>query len=359
MSPTTPKVSILLPNLNSRPFLEERIRTIEEQTLGDWELIVVDNFSDDGAWEFFRAGAARDPRWKISQAPRRGMYANWNNCVRLAAGEYVYIATSDDTMAPTLLERMAAALDEHPECDLAHCKLKIIDEKGNPHPDLNWDRFYCAAYFGDWINRTHIRRAPHDGLLHCGLRTVYTSITQLLIRRTLFDRVGLFMTDCGSIADFEWGMRASLLADTIHIPAYLATWRVHGGQETDLAFLRSAECALRLAALVGRAFRRARSLSPSRLRGIRVRDLRRLYLLQGLRADILARRGERGRMSFLGACGVGLKWMGISPGSLRDVLVRPRGASARAQSESLLDPLRFNRDLLERYEISGHVEVLE
>jgi len=173
------KVSILLPNFNNRPYLEERIRTIFGQTYSDWELIIVDNYSDDGAWEFFQELAKTDSRVRISQAPRQGMYANWNNCIRLARGEYVYIATSDDTMAPGFLEKMVTALDEYPECDLAHCKLKIIDENGKPHPTLNWDKFYCTTYFGDIIEQKHIRLAPHDGLLHCGVKTVYTSITQL------------------------------------------------------------------------------------------------------------------------------------------------------------------------------------
>ena len=51
---STPKVSILLPNLNNRRYLDERIDCILNQTFTDWELVIVDNYSDDGAWEFFR-----------------------------------------------------------------------------------------------------------------------------------------------------------------------------------------------------------------------------------------------------------------------------------------------------------------
>lgn len=63
---STPRVSICLPNLNNRLYLEERIATIEAQTFQDWELVVCDNFSDDGAWEFFQELAARDSRVQIS-----------------------------------------------------------------------------------------------------------------------------------------------------------------------------------------------------------------------------------------------------------------------------------------------------
>ena len=125
-----PRVSICLPNLNNRSFLEERLATVYAQTFSDWELVVSDNYSEDGAWELFQAQALQEPRMAIAQAPRSGMYENWNNCVRQARGEFVYIATSDDTMAPDCLEKLLAALEAHPECDLAHCPLRAIDETG-------------------------------------------------------------------------------------------------------------------------------------------------------------------------------------------------------------------------------------
>jgi glycosyltransferase involved in cell wall biosynthesis len=203
-----PLVSILLPNLNNRPFLDERIESIRAQTTTDWELIVVDNHSEDGAWEFFQELRGREPRLRISQAPREGMYANWNNCVRLAAGRYVYIATSDDTMAPDCLEQMVDALESVPDADLAHCRLRIIDEKGRDAADWWWAGSIFARSSGELLHRRHVRRAPYDGLLHLSGESVYVSITQLLIRRSLFDRIGLFEPRWGSVGDFNWCMRA-------------------------------------------------------------------------------------------------------------------------------------------------------
>jgi glycosyltransferase involved in cell wall biosynthesis len=355
-----PSVSILLPNLNNRPFLEERLQSILRQNLDDWELVIVDNESDDGAWEYFREWAAKDPRIRISQAPRRGMYDNWNNCIRLARGRYVYIATSDDTMSQRFLEVMVQALEQYGQCDLAHCKLAIIDDQGAPYQALQWDRFYSSVYFGDLINRRHIRLAPHDGLLHCGVRTVYTSITQLLIRRTLFERIGLFRTDCGSIADFEWEMRASLVAHTVHIPEYLAAWRVHPSQGTDLEFLDSSKCLRRLAKLTAHAFRRARNIDPFSLAGIKIKDLKRLYLRQSLKAEIVGQQQKRGSWSRWDQIGLGLKWMLTSPGTLWDLWRSSRRRSSSPEKkEAILDPLRFSKELLDRYGFSDHLKILD
>ncbi len=354
----SPRVSVLLPNLNNRPYLEERLRTIAAQTLTDYELVIVDNHSDDGAWELFRDWEKRDSRIRLSQAPREGMYANWNNCVRLARGEYVCIATSDDTMEPGFLSQMVAALDEHPSCGLAHCKLRIIDENGDPSSRLDWGRFFPTAFFGELINSRHIRLAPHDGLLHCGVKTVYTSITQLLIRRSLFDTVGVFRTDYGSIADFEWGMRASLVTDTIHVPECLATWRVHQAQGTDLAFMRSADFRRQLLELVDHALRKARAIRPDLLKGVRSSELKHLYLKEMLACE----RDEQERNGTVSWHRLTrhLWWMTHHPG----LMVEYWGyLKQKAEDPSLpfvapVEPLTFSRELLKRHHLQGNVRVL-
>lgn len=225
-------VSILLPNLNNRPFLEERIESIYRQTISDWELIIVDGFSEDGAWEFFKDLASRDERVKISQAPRQGIYAGWNECIRRATGRYVYFATSDDTMATDCLEKLSSALDQHPGCGLAHCDLRLFDESGQEIPKDWWWQGLFVQSSGDFVHRRHIRKAPFDGLLHLLGQMVYISITQLLIRRHLFSSIGLFPTNRGSIGDFEWVMRTTLTSDSIHLPDTWGGWRQHRQQAT-------------------------------------------------------------------------------------------------------------------------------
>jgi hypothetical protein len=225
-------ISILLPNLNNREFLEERIESIYRQTISDWELIVVDGYSDDGAWEFFKDLASKDSRVKISQAPRQGIYAGWNECVRLATARYVYFATSDDIMAADCLEKLAAALDRHLDCGIAHCDLKLFDEHSNEiSKDWWWNHLFVQSSEG-YVHRRHVRKAPFDGLLHLFGETVYTSITQMMIRRSLFDRTGLFPTNRGRFGDYQWVMKATLITDTVYLPDTWGGWRKHSNQAT-------------------------------------------------------------------------------------------------------------------------------
>ena len=230
-----PIVSILIPNLNKARFLPACLESLSRQTYPHWHAIVNDSHSTDGSWEIIQEASRRDPRISAFQAPPDGMYPNWNRCLEKATGDYVYVATSDDTLEPDGLRKMVDALSRHPECGLAHCCLRSVDEHGMPITDgTAWDDFLHLSFYGPLIRRPHIRIAPHDGLLHFTLHTMYTSVNQLLIRRAVLLQTGPFKTDCGSMADFEWGMKASLLFNTLHVPEYLATWRIYRGQATTV-----------------------------------------------------------------------------------------------------------------------------
>jgi len=274
---TAPSVSICLPNLNTASFLRERFDTILAQTMTDWECIVCDNESDDGSWEIIREYASREPRIRCSQKPRdpMGMYPNWNNCLREATGEFIYIATSDDTMTADCLEKMVAALDAHPECGLCQCALSYIGEAGEPL-ELDWFERPLGRFARDWLDRAHIRPAPLDGLLHFGLHNPYTSITQLLIRKSVFDQVGEFDGTWGSEGDFEWEMRASLLHGCIYIPEVLATWRVRDGQATKNRV--TLQKRLNKVEMCERAWQRAISIRPELDREYDWRDWACFYL---------------------------------------------------------------------------------
>ncbi|HUD47512.1 MAG TPA: glycosyltransferase [Candidatus Baltobacteraceae bacterium] len=295
-----PRVSICVPNLNCRPFLPERFETIFNQTFRDWELIVCDSFSDDGAWDYIQELARREPRMRISQTPRKGIYAGFNDCIRQARGDYVYIATSDDTMTPDCLSRMISALEEHPQCGLCQCALEIIDENGVPLPAAEqWNHYPLGNYDQNLVSRKNRRLAPHDGLVHPALFTIYTSITQLLIRRTVFDRIGLFDGRWGSISDFEWEMRAGLVENCIYIPEKLATWRLRPNQATQ--DVHTPKSRLKMIEMTGTAFARARACEGAHLKGIDINDI--IYFLQ---RDVVAfgyeaAKGRMAKLTFLAA----------------------------------------------------------
>jgi glycosyltransferase involved in cell wall biosynthesis len=293
-----PKVSICVPNLNTRPFLRQRFETIFSQTLQDWDLFVYDGYSDDGSWEYIQELASSQPRMRIAQGPREGPISSWNPCIRQARGDYVYIATSDDTMMPECLEKMVAALESNPDCGICQCELVIIDENGAPFPEARqWPHYTLGTYDRNLVLNRNKRLAPHDGIVHPALFTIYTSITQLLIRRSVFDRVGSFDGRWGSISDFEWGMRAGLLENCIYIPEKLATWRRHPNQATK--DVHTPGVRLQMIEMARSALSRAQACGGAGLGDIDIEDL--TYCLQRDFVELSCKtsKGRREKAQFL------------------------------------------------------------
>lgn len=224
--------SIILPTFNSIQFLSERINSILNQTYQNWECIVVDGYSTDGSWEYIKEKTNSSCKFSYYQLPPKGPYNAWNFGIGKAKGDFIYIATSDDSMEHDCIEKLVFALSEAPECSLATCNLMITDSEGREIPGDQWEDYSMSYFLGDLINKKHIRIAPFDGLLCSRIHTPYTSITQFLARKKVFEEMGLFREDFGSIADFEWSVRVLSIYNNIFIPEKLATWRKHENQLT-------------------------------------------------------------------------------------------------------------------------------
>jgi hypothetical protein len=358
---TSPLVSVCLPNLNTYPYLRERVDTILAQTYGNWELVVSDNHSEDGAWEFFQEAARQDPRISIAQAPREGLYPNWNQCVRRARGEYVYIATSDDGMAPDSLEKLVAALERHPECDAAHCKLVVVDENGAPLTNQWWLEGLFGRSLPELVERRHVRRAPYDGLLCLLGDQVYYSITELMFRRSLFSRIGQFESRWGSVSDFNWYMRVGLVANIVHVPDTWATWRVHSKQATDFAVLRSAAHEQKVDEMIDEALRVCEPLmNPAVVAGLhhrwlqQMRDMRVYYRGLGRRPSAVDRRvfqiwqlfdGSAVRSEVVGRLLGKAKWTDAAPDEIRQWLESiGHGPIAASDSGQLHSEMRVSAE---------------
>lgn len=85
--------------------------SILAQTLTDWELIVYDSYSDNGTREYFQPFKT-DPRVRLYQVPREGLYVGGNECLRcVTGGESVCVAAADDTCNAECLQKLAWAIE--------------------------------------------------------------------------------------------------------------------------------------------------------------------------------------------------------------------------------------------------------
>lgn len=93
-----PKVSIIIPVYNVEKYLTECIESVLEQTLSDWELILVNDGSPDGSEEICLNYARSDQRIKYISQKNQGVSVARNNGLKAASGKYIFFMDSDDTI---------------------------------------------------------------------------------------------------------------------------------------------------------------------------------------------------------------------------------------------------------------------
>ena len=128
-----PKVSVVIPNYNHAQYLRQRIESVLGQTFQDFEVILMDDCSTDDSRSIISEYAA-DPRVRIEFNKRNSgsSFSQWNKGVRLARGEYVWIAESDDYADPRFLERLVGIMDAEPKMAFAYCRSWRVSENGQP-----------------------------------------------------------------------------------------------------------------------------------------------------------------------------------------------------------------------------------
>jgi glycosyltransferase involved in cell wall biosynthesis len=113
MKMNLPYVSVLIPVFNRKEYVIECIQSALNQTFENFEVVVVDNASDDGTWEVCQQVAALDQRVRIFRNETNiGPVRNWMRCAQEARGTYSKILFSDDFMEQDCLSEMTQKLSD-------------------------------------------------------------------------------------------------------------------------------------------------------------------------------------------------------------------------------------------------------
>jgi glycosyltransferase involved in cell wall biosynthesis len=213
-------------------YLPACIESVLAQDEQNWRCVFVDGYSTDGSWEYMQQ-FADDRRFLLRRGLRQGMYADWNECLRHVETDYFYFLTSDDTCFPTLVSTTIAALDAHPNLAACHFKFAWIDESGTITRSPETITQVHFDLYQEVNQHAHIRSGLGEFFMHFLYRNLYMTITSLVFRRSLIDKLQGFTSLYGAVGDYDWTMRLGLVTDVLYVPELLATWRVYQGQATD------------------------------------------------------------------------------------------------------------------------------
>lgn len=206
-----PAVSVLMTVYNRKRYIGDAIQSVLRSTFQNFELLVVDDRSDDASVETARRIAATDSRVKVLVNDLNlGDYPNRNYAASLASGDLLKYVDSDDLIYPHTLQVMVDAMHEH--VDAAFGLAHSAPEDEEPYP---WQLSSVVAYQKHFLGR---------GCLSCGP-------TGAIIRRTAFEKAGGFNSAWGVLSDTDLWYRMAAIHPVVLLPPALVWWRRHEDQE--------------------------------------------------------------------------------------------------------------------------------
>lgn len=211
-----PLISVVTAVHNQRQWLPRRVESILNQSLLDWEWIIVDDASTDGSYEYLESIARLEPRIKllrndcnchISKTNQRGIDA--------ASGEFLYRTDGDDYCFPEFLARASQVLQEDPFLAFMAVRCLRLDER---------DRVSRP-----WPAKPNWRKSGRE-VFESNIASYQFRSPSLMFRTDVVRQAGGFDSlPVRSAQDWNLALRATMLGDARYIDEPLTAYRYHDG----------------------------------------------------------------------------------------------------------------------------------
>lgn len=138
---SAPRVSVVVPVYNAEKFLEECLDSILKQTFQDFEVICVNDGSNDGSAALLASYAAMDPRLRVLTQENAGLSCARNAGMAVARGQYLWFIDSDDFVAPESLEMLVKRMEET-AADIVICNMLLYFHDTKTYAGFRDEVFY-------------------------------------------------------------------------------------------------------------------------------------------------------------------------------------------------------------------------
>ncbi len=124
-------VSVITPSYNSSKYIAQTIRSVQAQTLTDFEMIIVDDCSSDDTCEIVEQFCSQDSRIRLLRQPENaGAGAARTRAMRESSGRFIAYLDADDIWLPEKLEKQTAFMKKT-SCAFSCTSYEVIDNDGN------------------------------------------------------------------------------------------------------------------------------------------------------------------------------------------------------------------------------------
>ena len=234
----SPLVSICIPTYNGAEFLAEALASCLAQTYPAIEIIISDDDSTDETLEIAKKFQSKTSvEFRVIGHSRYGLAQNWNFCIFQAQGKYIKFLHQDDLLEPTCIEKMIALAEIDDEIGMvSSARGVLLSQELLDNPLLFGCQKSAKDTYKFWSNplkpiQLGVELLADPNLLDEPMNKIGEPTT-VLIRRTVFDEVGLFDSDLCQLVDVEMWLRIMSKYKVGFINEMLSHWRVHPKQKT-------------------------------------------------------------------------------------------------------------------------------
>jgi glycosyltransferase involved in cell wall biosynthesis len=129
---TNIKVSVLIPTFNRLNYLKDSLSSVQNQIYQNIEIIVSDDGSTDGSFDYVREAQKSDQRIKLYNSnPNRGLFTNVNFMLDKMTGDAFCILGDDDKLDVCFLDKLTGPLYKYSDVGTVFCDHRVIDATGN------------------------------------------------------------------------------------------------------------------------------------------------------------------------------------------------------------------------------------
>lgn len=222
-----PLISIITPTYNHKFYVKECIESVLNQTYLNWEMIIVDDFSNDGTSEIIEEYIKKDKRVRtIRHIDNYGIYRlseSYNEALKIAHGEFIAILEGDDYWPKDKLKKQIKLFFDS-NIILTWGSAKYVDEKNNilgmcSQPWKKWPRNIV------W----HKLRSYSLKILLLGF-SPSPAVTIMIRRKSLLEIGGFWQPDGVFYVDYSTCLKLSLIGNFFYSKDILGYWRIHKNQ---------------------------------------------------------------------------------------------------------------------------------
>lgn len=221
--PTTaraPRVAVIVPAYGVAHLVGEALTSLQQQTLADWECIVIDDGAPDDVGAAVRPFLT-DPRIRFLATSNGGVSTARNRAVAVSTAPLIALLDGDDLFRPAYLETMVGILENDPSVRLVTCNARIFGAVSRERTCVE-----SRQGSGDGVR----------GSLADVLDRSFNVYIGTTFRRTDFDAVGGFDKAMAQSEDFDLWVRLMLRGGWAHyVDEVLGDYRVRPGSASSNA----------------------------------------------------------------------------------------------------------------------------